>query len=131
MTMFQMYLFTRLELINMLSWLFSTVFGIVTAFVTVMFFLTQSEDARLYEEEHKITAKALKIFCPLFIMNLFVYALAPTQKEMAAIIIVPKILSAENVDKIQKIGADGVDIVKLATEYTKGVLENKAKEIEK
>ena len=48
-------------------------------------------------------------------------------KELAAIIIVPKILSAENIDRIQKIGTDGVDIVKLATEYTKSVLENKTK----
>lgn len=130
MTMFQMYLFTRLELINMISGLFSTIFGIVTSFVTVMFFITwAAEDSRLYEDEHKATTKALKIFCPLFIMNLFIYAAVPTQKEMAAIMVVPKILSEENVDKIQKIGADGVDIVKLATEYTKGILENKTKEI--
>lgn len=131
MTIFQMYLFTRLELINMLSGLFSVLFGMVTAITTIIFFITWSENSRLYEDERKAVKKALKIFCPLFIMNLFVYAAVPTQKEMAAIMVVPKILSEENVDKIQKIGADGVDIVKLATEYTKGILENKAKEIEK
>lgn len=131
MTPFQIYLFTRLELINMLSGLFGSIFGIVTAILTMMFFVTLSEDSRLYEEEHRNTAKALKIFCPLFMINLFVYSAVPTQKEMAAIIVVPKILSEENVDKIQRIGADGVDIVKLATEYTKGILENKAKEIQK
>lgn len=129
MTMFQMYLFTRLELINMLSGLFSLLFGSVTAITTLMFFVTLAEANRLYEEEHNTTAKVLKIFCPLFMINLFVYAIVPTQKEMAAIVVVPKILSAENVNKIQKIGADGVDIVKLATEYTKGILENKTKEI--
>lgn len=126
MTMFQMYLFTRLGLINMFSGLFSTIFGIATAIVMVMFFLTF--DSGVYEEDHKITTKALKICCPLFIMNLFVYVTVPTQKEMAAIVVVPKILSAENVDKIQKIGSDGIDIVKLATEYTKGILENKTTE---
>lgn len=131
MTMFQMYLFTRLESINMISGLFSVILGIATAIITAMFFIMWVENSRLYEDERKAAKKALKIFCPLFIMNLFVYAAVPTQKEMAAIIVVPKILSAENVDKIQKIGADGVDIVKLATEYTKGILENKAKEIEK
>lgn len=131
MTMFQMYLFTRLESINMISGLFSVVFGMVTAITTIMFFITWAEVSRLYEEEHKAVTKAIKIFCPLFIINIFVYALVPTQKEMAAIMVVPKILSEENVDKIQKIGADGVDIVKLATEYTKGILENKAKELEK
>lgn len=128
MTMFQMYLFTRLESINMISGLFSLILGIVSASVTVMFFVTWAENSILYEDEHKAVTKALKIFCPLFIMNLFVYAVTPTQKEMAAIFVVPKILSEENVDKIQGIGADGVDIVKLATEYTKGILENKAKE---
>ena len=131
MTMFQMYLFTRLESINMISELFSVVFGIVTAITTLLFFITLSESSGLCEEEHKATTKALKIFFPLFVMNIFVYAATPTQKEMAAIVVVPKILSEENVDKIQRIGADGVDIVKLATEYTKGILENKAKEIEK
>lgn len=131
MTMFQMYLFTRLEMINLISGLFSFVFGIVTAIVTAMFFIMWAENSRIYEDERKAAKKALKIFCPLFIMNLFVYAAIPTQKEMAAIFVVPKILSEENVDKIQGIGADGVDIVKLATEYTKGILENKAKEIAK
>lgn len=126
MTMFQMYLFTRLELINILSELFSIIMGAITAITTIMFYATSND--RLYENEHKDVIKAFKIFCPLFIMNLFVYVAVPTQKEMAAIIVVPKILSAENVDKIQKIGSDGVDIVKLATEYTKSILENKTKE---
>lgn len=129
MTMFQMYLFTRLEMINLISGVFSVVFGAVTAITTIMFFITWAENSRLYEDEHRAVTRALKIFCPLFMINLFVCAITPTQKEMAAIMVVPKILSAENVDKIQKIGADGVDIVKLATEYTKGILENKAKEV--
>lgn len=131
MTMFQMYLFTRLEMINLISGVFSVVFGAVTAITTIMFFVTWAENSRLYDDEHKAVTRALKIFCPLFMINLFVFAVTPTQKEMAAIMVVPKILSEENVDKIQRIGADGVDIVKLATEYTKGILENKAKEIEK
>ena len=129
MTMFQMYLFTRLEMINLISGVFSIVFGGVTAIITIIFFITWAENSRMYEDEHKAMTKALKLFCPLFMFNLFVYAVTPTQKEMAAIMVVPKILSEENVDKIQRIGADGVDIVKLATEYTKGILENKAKEI--
>lgn len=128
MTMFQMYLFTRLEMINLISGVFSVVFGAVTAITTIMFFVTWAENSRLYEDEHRAITRALKIFCPLFVIDLFVFAVTPTQKEMAAIMVVPKILSEENVDKIQRIGADGVDIVKLATEYTKGILENKAKE---
>lgn len=131
MTMFQMYLFTRLESINMISGTFSVIFGMASAVAITIFFLTWSEYSKVYQEEHSASAKALKIFCSLFIMNIFVYAATPTREEMAAIIVIPKILSEENVDKIQRIGADGVDIVKLATEYTKGILENKAKEIQK
>lgn len=129
MTMFQMYLFTRLELINEISGVLSLLFGSVTAITTLMFFLTSCD--RTSEEEHKVVTKAVRIFCPLFVMNLFVYVTVPTQKEMAAIVVVPKILSAENVNKIQSIGADGIDIVKLAAEYTKSILENKIKETEK
>ena len=128
MTMFQMYLFTRLEMINLISGVFSVVFGIITTIATMIFFIMWAENSRLYEDERKSATKALKIFCPLFVINIFVFAVTPTQKEMAAIMVVPKILSEENVDKIQRIGADGVDIVKLATEYTKGILETKVKE---
>lgn len=130
MTTFQMYLFTRLEAINTISGIFSILFGIATTFTTAMFFVTWAENSRLYEDEHKVITRMLKILCPLFIMNLFAYVATPTQKEMAAIIIVPKILSEENVDKIQRIGVGGVDIVKLATEYTKGVLVNKVERTE-
>ena len=130
MTMFQMYVFTRLELINVISSAFSVLFGMATAVTTLMFFVTWPESNRLSEEEHEVITKALKIFGPLFMINLFVYAAVPTQKEAAAIVVVPKILSTENIDKFQKIGADGVDIVKLATEYTKGILESKVKKPE-
>lgn len=123
MTPFQIYLFTRLELINMLSGLFSTIFGITTAIVTMMFFLTL--DSGLYEEEHKITTKALKIFCPLFMINLLVYAAAPTQKEMAAILVLPKIASQQNIDKLTETTAAGFDIIKLSTEYLRDTLKVK------
>lgn len=123
MTPFQIYLFTRLELINMLSGLFSTIFGITTAIVTMMFFLTL--DNGLYEEEHKITTKALKIFCPLFMINLLVYAAAPTQKEMAAILVLPKIASQQNIDKLTETTGAGFDIIKLSTEYLRDTLKVK------
>lgn len=123
MTPFQIYLFTRLELINMLSGLFSTIFGITTAIVTMMFFLTL--DSGLYEEEHRSTTRALKIFCPLFMINLFVYAAVPTQKEMAAIIVLPKIASQQNIDKLTETTGAGFDIIKLSTEYLRDTLKMK------
>lgn len=123
MTPFQIYLFTRLELINTLSGLFSAISGIVAAIVTMMFFLTL--DCSLYKEDHKITTKALKIFCPLFMINLFVYAATPTQKEMAAIIVLPKIASQQNIDKLTETTGAGFDIIKLSTEYLRDTLKMK------
>lgn len=124
MTQFQIYLFTRLELINMLSGLFSSIFGIVTAIVTMMFFITLP-DSRVCEEEQKAITKALKIFCPLFMINLLVYAAAPTQKEMAAIIVLPKIASQQNIDKLTETTGAGFDIIKLSTEYLRDTLKMK------
>lgn len=123
MTPFQIYLFTRLELINMISGLFSTISGFVTAFITAMFFLTLN--GSMYEEDHKITARVLKIFCPLFIINLFIYAAVPTQKEMAAIIVLPKIASQQNIDKLTQTTETGFDIIKLSTEYLRDTLKMK------
>ena len=129
MTMFQMYLFTRADkLLN----LFGTASGVllfVFALSTVSFVLSYVDGYN--DTEKRLTKLFLFSSLPLFLFSLTGYVLIPSQKELAAIIVVPKILSSENVDKIQKIGADGVDIVKLATEYTKSILEKKNKEIEK
>lgn len=129
MTMFQMYLFTRADkLLN----LFGTASGVllfVFALSTLSFVLSYVDGYN--DTEKRLTKWFFFSSLPLFLFSIAGYVLTPSQKELAAIVVVPKILSAENVEKIQKIGADGVDIVKLATEYTKGILENKTKEIEK
>ncbi len=125
MTPFQIYLFTRLELVNVLSGLFSTIFGIITAITTMMFFITLAEDNGPYEDEHKTITKALKVFCPLFMINLFVYAAVPTQKEMAAIVVLPKIASQQNIDKLTETTGAGFDIIKLSTEYLRNTLKMK------
>lgn len=123
MTPFQIYLFTRLETINTISGLFSTLFGFVTAITTLMFFLTLN--SYMFEKDHEITTKALKIFCPLFMINLLVYSAVPTQKEMAAIIVLPKIASQQNIDKLTETTGAGFDIIKLSTEYLRDTLKIK------
>ena len=129
MTMFQMYLFTRADkLLN----LFGTASGVllfVFALSTLSFVLSYVDGYN--DTEKRLTKWFFFSSLPLFLFSIAGYVLTPSQKELAAIIVVPKILSSENVDKIQKIGADGVDIVKLATEYTKSILEKKTKDIEK
>lgn len=54
--------------------------------------------------------------------------LVPTQKEMAAIIVVPAIVNNE---QIQQIGKNGLDLTAMATEYLKDVLENKTEKLQK
>ena len=46
----------------------------------------------------------------------------PTQKEMAAIIVVPAIVSNE---QIQQIGKNGLDLTAMATDYLKSIMEEK------
>lgn len=129
MTTFQMYLFTRVDKLLNLFGASSIVMLFVFAFSTLFFVLARVD--RSGDDEKRVTKRLFFSSLPVFLFSLTGYVLIPSQKELAAIIVVPKILSAENVEKIQKIGADGVDIVKLATEYTKSILENKTKEIEK
>lgn len=129
MTMFQMYLFTRADKILYTLGISSSVLFLVAVISTISFAIVHA--ANIDNDEKRISKWFFFSSLPLFLFSVAGYVLVPSQKELAAIIVVPKILSEENVDKIQKIGADGVDIVKLATEYTKGILENKVKEVEK
>lgn len=126
MTPLQIYLFTRLEIINQISGTSSAVFGLITAILTLMFFIMLADTNGLSEEEHNAVTKALKLFCPLFMINLFVYAAVPTQKEMAAIVVLPKIASQQNIDKLTQTTEAGFDIIKLSTEYLRDTLKIKA-----
>ena len=125
MTTFQMYLFTRVDKLLDTFGVSLIVLGLFLGVSALLFFITRAEYST--DAEIKTTKVLFFTTTPLFLFSLFGYVLIPSQKELAAIIVVPKILSAENVNNIQKIGADGIDIVKLATEYTKGILENKVK----
>ena len=128
MTTFEMYLFTRVD--KLLS-----VFGILSLFsciafllAIVFFVITRANLDLCSDRELRMTKVALLFTMPIVALSSLCWAAIPTQKELAAIMVVPKILSSENVDNLTKIGANGIDIVKLATEYTKGILEEKVKE---
>ena len=125
MTTFEMYLFTRVDKLL-------CVFGVLSFFscialgLAIVFFVMARADWDLYSDrERRMTKVALLFTMPIVALSSLCFVAIPTQKELAAIIVVPKILSSENVDNLTKIGANGIDIVKLATEYTKGILEEK------
>ena len=65
------------------------------------------------------------VFVPLFFFSVCSYIFVPTQKEMAAIIVVPKLLSEQNVNNLTKMGENGFELMKLATDYMKDVLKVK------
>lgn len=128
MTMFEMYLFTR---VDKLLCVFGdlSLFSCVALVVAIVLFVMTRADWDLYSDrERRMTKVALLLTMPIVALSSLCFVAIPTQKELAAIIVVPKILSSENVDNLTKIGANGIDIVKLATEYTKEILKEKVKE---
>lgn len=126
MTALEMYLFTRVDKILMVSGAASVILGFASMFALVMFIITSCDDLSSPVEEAG-TKLACLVSIPVLLVSLSMYLLVPSQKELAAIMIVPKILSSENVDNLTKIGANGIDIMKLATDYTKEILEEKVK----
>lgn len=127
MTALEMYLFTRVDKILMVSGLASVIFGFASALSLIMFIITSCDELYSSTSETAGTKLACLVSIPVLLISLSMYLLVPSQKELAAIMIVPKILSSENVDNLTKIGANGINIMKLATDYTKEILEEKVK----
>lgn len=85
------------------------------------------EDDSYFEDYTKIARRALVISASFAIPLQLVWVAMPTQKELAAIWVAPRMLSSENVDKLTRVGENGNDIMKLATEYMKETLKEKGK----
>lgn len=127
MTSFEMYLFTRVDKIIDVSQELSVILGIAVIISFIMLAIAKDESSCYVEDGITGSKLVCLISTPLFCISLLTYVLVPTQKELAAIMIVPKILSSENMVNLTKIGSNGIDIVKLATEYTKETLEERVK----
>lgn len=127
MTAFEMYLFTRIDRIHCAI---GTLGGLtmVALCVAVCVYLMVRFNNDLYDEDYIKTArKTLIISASIAIPLQFVWAAIPTQKELAAIWVAPKLLSSENVDKLTKVGENGIDLLQLTTEYMKETLKEKGK----
>lgn len=124
MTMFQMYLFTRLDIIH-------TVLSFVcgTLPLLILFsppFVSMMDDTYDWPKRKiVITEIILGILFSVFVV---LKILIPTQKEMAAIVVVPAIANNE---QIQKLGKNGLDLTVMATDYLKDVLESKTEKLQK
>lgn len=125
MTWFQMYMFTRLDSIHVALTIGCFILGLLILFAPPIIDLADF-DLRNWAEEKAKKARLLKkaemILISLFVIFGCLKVAIPTQKEMAAIIVVPAIVSNE---QIQHIGKNGLDLTAMATDYLKSIMEEK------
>ena len=131
MTWFQMYLFTRLDGIHVALMIGCVILGLLILFAPPIIDIA-SFDGRNWAEEKAKKARLLKkaemILISLFVIFGGLKIAIPTQKEMAAIIVVPAIVNNE---QIQQIGKNGLDLTAMATDYLKSIMEEKTAKLKK
>ena len=125
MTWFQMYLFTRLDNIHTALIFGCIIFGVFILFAPPFIDMADFDERNLMKEKAKkarLLKKAEIILISLFIIFGGLKIAIPTQKEMAAIIVVPAIVNNE---QIQQLGKNGLDLSVMATDYLKSIMEEK------
>ena len=70
---------------------------------------------------YKLTRSVAKWFYPLYVVLLMLNTFIPNQKQLAFIIAAPYIIENED---LQQAGKNTTEIIKLGTEYLKGVLND-------
>lgn len=127
MTWFQMYLFTRLEIISILLGTACVVIPVMMCFTPIFigmidFNAIGSFDSKAEQKSRQRMKKVIVVEMILFTIAGILKILIPTQKEMAAIIVVPAIVNNE---QIQQLGKNGLDLSVMATDYLKSIMEEK------
>lgn len=125
MTWFQMYLFTRLDSIHCALIIGWVILGLLILFAPPFISLTGFDEHNWEEEKaekEQLLKKVETILISLFIIFGGLKVVIPTQKEMAAIIVVPRII---NNKQIQQIDKNGLDLTAMATDYLKSIMEEK------
>lgn len=97
-TTFGMYLFTRLDGVVCISTITSIVLGVAMAFFILMFLLSDGIDEKANKLSKKIIG--MKRIWFMFIFFITLAMLTPTQKEAAAIYLVPKIVNNEQIQQL-------------------------------
>ena len=131
MTWFQMYLFTRLDSIHVALMIGCVILGLLILFALPIIDIADFDGRNWAEEKAKkarLLKKAETILISLFVIFGGLKIAIPTQKEMAAIIVVPAIVSNE---QIQQIGKNGLDLTAMATDYLKSIMEEKTAKLKK
>lgn len=131
MTWFHIYLFTRLDGIHGALIFGCAILGLLILFAPPIIDIANF-DGRNWAEEKAKKARLLKkaeiILISLFVIFGGLKIAIPTQKEMAAIIVVPAIVRNE---RIQQIGKNGLDLTAMSTDYLKSIMEEKTAKLKK
>ena len=101
------YLLTRCNAIVFVCIILTLAFFVVS----IVFFILYIDDRNLYHNDDKCYRNCLIVSSLLFVASMLASALIPTTKEMAAIVVIPKIANSETVKGL------GNDIVSLAKEW--------------
>lgn len=128
MTWFQMYLFTRLDSIHCALIIGCVILGLLILFAPPFISLTGFDEHNWEEEKaekEQLLKKVETILISLFIIFGGLKVAIPTQKEMAAIIVVPGIINNKQIQQIQQINKNGLDLTAMATDYLKSIMEEK------
>lgn len=112
MTAWQLYWLTRLDAINGLGVPF-VVFGVIGAIIAIVFLIIGKATG---DEDVSLPSKmALKVFVPILVFGVVATCLIPSTKEMAFIIVAPKLYDA--VSKNEQLNAMPEKVVTLANEW--------------
>jgi len=109
-----LYLITRLDNIQIISGILM-IAGIIGIVIGLVIYTDN------YSSNQDIGKKLLIISIIIIIINLFIAILTPTTKEMATIIILPRITNSDSIEKIQK---DSGELYGLALDKLKEMLKN-------
>ena len=126
-----MYLFTRLDGIHVALTIGCFILGLLILFAPPIIDIANFDGRNWAEEKAKkarLLKKAEMILISLFVIFGGLKIAIPTQKEMAAIIVVPAIVNNE---QIQQLGKNGLDLSVMATDYLKSIMEEKTAKLKK
>lgn len=112
-TAFELYWILKLDAISWVAICAAAIAGVVSGVMLALYlFASFAEDENSAFVFKKVYAYAFRVF----VVSLIASILIPTTKQMAAIMIVPKIATAENVEALT---GEAKDLYELAKDYFK------------
>lgn len=119
MEWWHIYLFTRLDSLNELFKAITIIGGIILLCVSSILPIANSE---MEEENWSALLRGIKLLAVIWVIGLFTFIAIPTQKEAAAIYLIPKLANSEFAKEAEKIPTDTAKLLRLKLEsYIEGI----------